>query len=262
MGHLIRSTLVLGLAAFALAGPALAAKRVALVIGNDDYANLAPLEKAANDARAVAATLEEIGFEVFLGENLTRRETNRRLADFEAAIAPGDTAFFFFAGHGVAIGGENYLIPGDMPNPGAGEEGLVRDEAHAVSELVARVRGRGAASSFFVLDACRDNPFAAAGVGSIGGTRGLPGSTRRPASSCCTRPAWARPRSTGCLGATRTRTRCSPDVTPVSHPAGTGIRRSSNARHGRPSRSSFLAQRSAYWDGVCQPSRECGRVVL
>lgn len=150
-----------------------AAKRIALVIGNNAYKNLPVLLKAENDARSVAATLKDIGFKVHLGENLTRRQTSRKLADFTADLSPGDQAFVFFAGHGVAIGAENYLIPTDMPKPRLGEEGLVRDEAIAVSALVSRVQGRGAAASFFVLDACRDNPFAATGVRSIGGSRGL-----------------------------------------------------------------------------------------
>lgn len=149
------------------------AARVALVIGNDRYVALPDLQKAENDARSVAAALEELSFKVFVGSNLKRRETNRLLADFEAAIQPGDQAFFFFAGHGVAIGAENYLIPSDMPQPRAGEEGLIRDEAHSVHSLIERVQRRGAVSTIFVLDACRDNPFAAAGVRSIGTTRGL-----------------------------------------------------------------------------------------
>ncbi|MGI9464343.1 MAG: caspase family protein, partial [Aestuariivirgaceae bacterium] len=156
----------------AFSAPASAA-RVALVIGNDRYAALPDLQKAANDARAVAAALEELGFKVFVGENLKRRETNRMLADFEAAIQPGDQAFFFYAGHGVAIGPENYLVPSDMHQPRAGEEGLIRDEAHSVHSLIERVQRKGAASTIFVLDACRDNPFAATGVRSIGSTRGL-----------------------------------------------------------------------------------------
>ena len=156
----------------ALAVPA-NAERLALVIGNDRYTALPTLQKAVNDARSVAATLDEIGFKVFLGENLTRRETNRKLADFVAAIKPGDEAFFFFAGHGVAVGAENYLIPSDMPEPRSGEEGLLRDEAHSVNSLIERVQRRGAKTTFFVLDACRDNPFAAKGVRSIGLSRGL-----------------------------------------------------------------------------------------
>jgi len=164
--------LAFGLFAAGVGEPAFA-KRVALVVGNDAYTNLPVLRKSANDAAAVAATLEEMGFQVLLGSNLTRRETNRKLADFEAEIAPGDQAFFFFAGHGVALGAENYIMPTDMPKPGAGEESLVQDEAHAVSALIVRVQARGAAATFFVLDACRDNPFAATGVRSIGTSRGL-----------------------------------------------------------------------------------------
>lgn len=150
-----------------------AAKRVALVIGNNAYSSLPVLQKAVNDATAVAKSLEGIGFKVFLGTDLTRRQMNRKLSAFTSSIEPGDQAFLFFAGHGVAIGAENYLIPSDMPKPGTGEDDLVRDEGYAVSSLVARVQRRGAAATFFVLDACRDNPFAATGVRSIGGTRGL-----------------------------------------------------------------------------------------
>ncbi|MGI9462712.1 MAG: caspase family protein [Aestuariivirgaceae bacterium] len=172
MRHMLVLTVCIGVVLAGLTTLA-NAKRVALVIGNDQYAGLPSLRKAVNDARAVAAALEDIGFQVFIGEDLTRRQTNRKLADFEAAIAPGDQVFFFFAGHGVSLGAENYLIPSDMPKPGTGEAGLVRDEAHAVSTLISRVQRRGAASTFFVLDACRDNPFAAAGVRSIGASRGL-----------------------------------------------------------------------------------------
>ena len=160
------------LCAAVLANPASAA-RIALVIGNDEYVSLPGLQKAENDARSVAGAVESLGFKVFLGLNLKRRETNRLLADFEAAIQPGDQTFFFFAGHGVAIGAENYLIPSDMPQPRAGEEGLIRDEAHSVHSLIERIQRKGAASAIFVLDACRDNPFAATGVRSIGTTRGL-----------------------------------------------------------------------------------------
>ena len=88
------------------------AKRVALVIGNDAYTSLPVLKKAVNDAEAVAATLETIGFKVFLGTDLTRRQMNRKLADFTANVAPGDQAFLFFAGHGVALGAGELSDPG------------------------------------------------------------------------------------------------------------------------------------------------------
>ena len=154
-------------------GNAIAAKKVALVIGTDKYQNLPTLQKAVNDARAVTETLTSIGFEVIKGENLTRRQMNRSLANLERTISPGDQVFFFFAGHGVALGATNYLIPADMPLPDAGEESLVRGEAFAVDQIVERIQARGAIASFVVLDACRNNPFKTKGVRAIGSTRGL-----------------------------------------------------------------------------------------
>ncbi len=155
-----------------LAGPA-AAKRLALVVGIDAYQNQPPLARAVSDARAVGAALGDLGFTVIAGENVTRREMNRRLADLEALISPGDTVFFFFAGHGVALGPDNILLAADMPKPGPGEDGLVRDEGFSVDNIIRRVQGRGALTTFLVLDACRDNPFEATGTRNIGGTRGL-----------------------------------------------------------------------------------------
>jgi uncharacterized caspase-like protein len=122
-----------------------AEKRVALVIGNDRYADLPVLRNAVTDARAVARALEELQFRVFTGENLDYRATNRLHADFGAALAPGDTAFVFFAGHGVALGAENYLLPTDMAKPRAGEDNFVRGEAHSVA--VCRREARSQASS-------------------------------------------------------------------------------------------------------------------
>jgi len=156
-----------------LISPAHAAERVALVIGNDAYTALPRLQKAVNDSRAIADALKAIGFNVFEGTDLTRRQTSRKLADFLAAIDPGDQVFVFFSGHGVAFGGENFLIPTDMPRPRTGQESLVRDEAFALSDLIARVRARKPGASFFVVDACRDNPFRAIGVKSIGYSKGL-----------------------------------------------------------------------------------------
>lgn len=149
------------------------ARRLALVVGNDAYDKLPRLQKAVGDARAVGQTLSGLGYSVLKGENVSRREMNRLFAEFEQQVAPGDTTFFFFAGHGVAIGAENYLLPVDMPRPGESQSGLVQDEAHAVNALIQRIQAREATANIFILDACRDNPFAATGVRSIGGTRGL-----------------------------------------------------------------------------------------
>jgi len=160
--------------AFVLAAPAYAERRVALVIGNDAYEHLPPLQKAVNDARAVGAALEKIGFTVIRGENLTQRGMQDRLFDLTERLSPGDTAFLFYAGHGVALGGGNHLLPIDTPVPqGKQAEERVRLAGLAEAEIIAQVKEAGAQLTVVVLDACRDNPFRQAGLRDIGGTRGL-----------------------------------------------------------------------------------------
>ncbi len=149
------------------------AKRLALVIGIDQYEALPKLQRALNDADAIAKTLEGLGFEVVLARNASRREISKKLGEIETRIAPGDTVLFYFAGHGVAIGGDNILVPADMPLPEQGGEGIVRDEGFAVDGIVRRLRSRGAGATLLILDACRNNPFEESGTRNIGGTRGL-----------------------------------------------------------------------------------------
>ncbi len=85
-----------------LVQPAEAAKRLALVIGNDTYEDIEPLSRAVADARAYRQTLEdERGFKVFYAENAGRRTMNTTVANFLAAITPGDTAMIVYSGHGV-----------------------------------------------------------------------------------------------------------------------------------------------------------------
>ena len=84
----------------ALAQPAHAEKRVALVIGNNDYKNVPKLQKAVNDARTMGDTLKQLGFSVMVAENQTRQAFSQTLLAFDNAVEPGDTAFFFYAGHG------------------------------------------------------------------------------------------------------------------------------------------------------------------
>lgn len=152
---------------------ALAGKRVALVIGNDAYAQVPKLQKAVNDAGAMAETLAGIGFKVLRGKNLSRRDMNRQIQLFASQLEAGDEALFFFAGHGVEINGRNYLLPTDVPTATPGQEGFVTSEAIAVDRVLDRIRERGPRVSILVLDACRDNPFPKSGTRSVGGTRGL-----------------------------------------------------------------------------------------
>ncbi len=139
----------------ALAAPAAAAKKVALVIGNGAYAE-APLKNPANDARAVAATLRTQGFEVLLKENATKAQMNEIVADFGEKLAEGDTALFFFAGHGMQVQGRNYLLPTDARITSEQRVRLETLDVEAVLDQMAAARAR---VSMVILDACRNNPF-------------------------------------------------------------------------------------------------------
>lgn len=160
-----------------LAGPAaaLAAKRVALVIGNDNYDNVATLQKAGNDATAVADTLKGLGYEVILARDVTRRQMNRELQQFESLLRSGDEALFYYAGHGVEIDGRNYLLPTDIPKADAGQEEFIISEAILVDTVLDRIRRRNTKLAVLILDACRDNPFPRSGTRSLGAKRGLAG---------------------------------------------------------------------------------------
>lgn len=163
---------LLGLAVIA-ANPACAAKRVALVVGNNDYRNVPKLQKAVNDARTMADTLKQLGFNVMIAENQTRKAFSQTLLAFDTAIEPGDTAFFFYAGHGFEIAGQNYLLPTDVPAATEGQEDLVRDASILADRIVERLQNRGARSSIIVLDACRNNPFERTGTRAVAGRGGL-----------------------------------------------------------------------------------------
>ena len=145
------------------AAPAFAAKRVALVIGNNTYENVPALKKAVNDAGAISQELAKLGFDVVSAENVGRRAMSRALVELESKIESGDTALIYFAGHGFAVDGTNYLLPVDVPEAGPGEEGLVRDASFAATGLSDRLQEKGAATVILILDACRDNPFALQG---------------------------------------------------------------------------------------------------
>ncbi len=156
-----------------IALPALAERRVALLIGNNAYDAVEPLAKAVADAEAMAARLSDVGFEVILATDVTRRDFNLRISQFTGYLGPGDTAFIFFAGHGVEIDGENYLLPTDIVVPDAASSDFVRSESIPLSGLLDRVRRTGARATLAVIDACRNNPFPQRAGRSIGGTRGL-----------------------------------------------------------------------------------------
>lgn len=156
------------------AGQVLAADgdRVALVIGNADYQHLEKLKNPTNDARALAAKLKSVGFEVTLLENLDRRAMVWSISDWLRVTRADQTAVIYYAGHGIEVSGSNYLLPIDMPLLNMGEESLIRSEAIPLDDLLADVNAAPARRGIVILDACRNNPLAH-GTRSVGATRGM-----------------------------------------------------------------------------------------
>lgn len=180
--RLFRILAVLGLAASlsGFAAPAHAEKRVALVVGNNDYRNVPKLLKAVNDARTMGDTLKQLGFSVMIAENQSRQQFSETLLAFDRAIEPGDTAFFFYAGHGFEIAGQNYLLPTDVPAATEGQEELVRDASILADRIVERLQNKKARTSILVFDACRNNPFERKGTRAVAGGGGLAPMTQLP----------------------------------------------------------------------------------
>jgi uncharacterized caspase-like protein/uncharacterized protein YraI len=155
MWNRLLQTLVV-LAFVALGSSALAETRVALVIGNSAYINATALPNPVNDARAVAAKLTSIGFEVALHENLDGQAFRIALGDFSEKALNADLALVFYAGHGIEMGGQNYLIPVDAKMK---SEATAQFEAVPLEQVLSSVREAGKLG-LVMLDACRDNPFA------------------------------------------------------------------------------------------------------
>jgi uncharacterized caspase-like protein len=145
------------LACVLLAVPALAAERVALLIGNNQYATT-PLRNAANDAKDLADTLKELGFKVIVRENASRKDMIEAIREFGQALDGAETALFFFAGHAMQFKDRNYLIPIDAA---MGSEEDVTFFSMDVSQVFDRMEKARTRFNFLILDACRDNPFAA-----------------------------------------------------------------------------------------------------
>src|ERR1700741_4298021 len=138
-------------------GPALAEKRVALVIGNAAYQNVPRLPNPVNDSSTIAATLKDAGFDVVDSRrDLAAADTRRALRDFADRARDADIAVVYYAGHGIEVDGGNYLIPVDAKlerDTDVYDEALSLDRVLLAVEPAKKLR-------LVILDACRDNPFA------------------------------------------------------------------------------------------------------
>ena len=131
-------------------------KRVALVIGNSTYQNVARLPNPANDADAVAQLFKAAGFDtVSLQQDVGNLDFKRAIRKFAEAAGDADIAVIYYAGHGIEIGGVNYMIPVDAK---LASDFDAPDEAIPLDRLVEAV-GSARQLRLIILDACRDNPF-------------------------------------------------------------------------------------------------------
>jgi len=145
------------------------AKRLALVLGNDNYTSVTKLQKAVNDAAAMDKELKAAGFEVKLYTDLNYRDMVKAIDTFTQSISVGDEVVVFYAGHGVQIKNGNYLLPTDID---ASSESLVEKTAYELHELTDKLSEAKPGFTLILVDACRDNPLKKAGR-SVGNSRGL-----------------------------------------------------------------------------------------
>jgi uncharacterized caspase-like protein len=137
--------------------PAVAGKRVALVIGNSNYQNVAPLTNPANDAAAITEMFRKASFDpVDSRRDLKSAEMRRALRDFGDKARGADIAVIYFAGHGLEVDGINYAVPVDATlerDVDVDDEGVALNRFLQAAEPASQLR-------LVILDACRDNPFA------------------------------------------------------------------------------------------------------
>lgn len=131
-------------------------QRVALLIGNADYKS-DPLRNPINDVRAMDSMLTSLGFDIIKVENATQREMDEAISQFGKKISNSGVGLFYYAGHGIQVSGENYLVP---VGANIEVEGDVKYKAVNVGTVLAKMEAAGNRLNVVLLDACRNNPFA------------------------------------------------------------------------------------------------------
>jgi formylglycine-generating enzyme required for sulfatase activity len=156
----MRRLLLTVLALMALAAPALAEPRVALVIGNSNYkGDLPKLPNPANDAALMSATLKKLGFTVIESRDADLTQMNKAIRDFSEKLSSAGSqavGLFFYAGHGLQIDGENWLIP---VNAKIEKSADAEFEAIKASKILGQMEFAQNSLNIVILDACRNNPL-------------------------------------------------------------------------------------------------------
>ncbi|MFN0219816.1 MAG: caspase family protein [Hyphomicrobium sp.] len=135
-----------------------AENRLALIIGNSQYAHAGLLANPVNDANAMATSLKGVGFDVILGLDLDKAGFDAKVRQFSRDLASADTAVLFYAGHGLQVGGRNFLVPVDAELKS--ERDLDFDAVSLDFILKQMELNRESKTNIVFLDACRDNPLA------------------------------------------------------------------------------------------------------
>lgn len=134
------------------------AEKRAFVVGIGDYQSIAQLKTPANDADVMGNAFTKLGFRVEILKSATRAEFDKKWSDFLASLKDGDSAIFYFAGHGLQVDGVNYLLPKDTPDLKLGEPSIL-NRAIPFNQVMEELEARKLAATLYILDACRNNPF-------------------------------------------------------------------------------------------------------
>lgn len=150
-----------------------AEQRLALVVGNNDYEHLSVLKNPINDAKAMRTALVKRGFEVIYKENATKKDMKKLLARFAYKLKPNGVGLYYFAGHGVNVGGNNYLVAVDSLMDSKED---VEFETYALNRITKKMKSANNRLNIVILDACRNDPFSRSGGGGlapVGNAKGM-----------------------------------------------------------------------------------------
>lgn len=152
--------------------------RIALVVGNAHYATVGPLRNPENDARDMCASLTQLGFQTRCVLDVpNKREFKAAIRNFTAALSKGTAGLFYYAGHGLQVDGENYLVPTQAELKVRAD---IDDESLNLKYLMAELDQAGNGFNIVILDACRNNPWSGS-FRAVG--RGLAATTDTPAGT-------------------------------------------------------------------------------